>query len=88
MIAAGEDWDDPSEYNYNYENKLLYPMGSLAVMPGCTLFMYGNSEFTGYEYENHIKISDIYQFPFSEQLFRDPTSTMTTSGATELMMTP
>ena len=59
MIAAGGDWDDPSEYNYYYENKLLYPMGSLAVMPGCTLFMYKDPDYTGTEYENHIKISDI-----------------------------
>ena len=47
MITDGDDWSDPTEYNYYYENKLLYPMGSLAVMPGCTLFMYGGENYDG-----------------------------------------
>lgn len=55
MITDGDDWSDPTDFNYYYENKLLYPMGSLAVMPGCTLFMYAGMNYDRSRKKTEIK---------------------------------
>ena len=45
-MTDGQDWDA--------DEGMMYSMGSYAVMPGCTLYLYKDYYWTGTTYVNHI----------------------------------